>query len=92
MLYWLDAGLQRIERCDFNGNEREKVFDIPSPGAMDLLIDGEYLYYSTTSNKSVFCLLPLIERERERERERESLILDSGHWKPNMYFILFPQQ
>ena len=49
-LYWIDNGLQSIERCDFNGGSRVPVLHVSDTSPLDIVIDGSFLYFTTWYN------------------------------------------
>ena len=45
-LYWTDGELHKIEKCDFSGGSRETVLELPGVQLMDIVTDGDFLYYN----------------------------------------------
>ncbi|KAK3082885.1 hypothetical protein FSP39_007983 [Pinctada imbricata] len=52
-LYWSDARLDKIERCDFDGNNREIIVTTIPQHSFGLALYGEYLYWTDWMRRAV---------------------------------------
>nr|XP_026693170.1 prolow-density lipoprotein receptor-related protein 1-like isoform X2 [Ciona intestinalis] len=52
-LYWADASLDKIERCDFDGGNRQVIISNGLDHIFSLAVLGKYLYWSDWGNRMI---------------------------------------